>query len=114
MIGLPGDHENQLKLHAEHSNMCRFNPASSLDKKNYELVELNVLELCENALQIGEKSYPSIDRFCHTSANAVGNTESSEASSAPAPSSLEVSSSQYHDDEDLERKICDLRGATRR
>ena len=57
MIGLPRDRESQLKLHAEHSDMCRFNPASLSDKKNYELVEGNVLDLCENASQIGEKSH---------------------------------------------------------
>ena len=62
MIGLPGDHENQLKLHAEHSDMCKFNPSSPSDKKNYDLVEGNILELCENASQIGETSHSSIDR----------------------------------------------------
>ena len=114
LIGLPGDNENQLKLQAEHSNMCRFNPDSLLDQKNYKLVEINVLELCKDALQIGEKSHPSIDRFRHTSAHAVGNTESSEASSAAAPLNLEASLSQYHDDEELQRRMYDLRGATRR
>ena len=114
MIGLPGDHENQLKLHAEHSNMCRFNPVSSIDKKNYELVEGNLLDLCENALEIGEKSHSSIDRLRHISANAVGDAVSSDATSAAAPSNMEVCMSQKRDDEDLERKIYDLGGATRR
>ena len=114
MIGLPGDHENQLKLHAEHSDMCRFNPNSPSDKKNYDLVEGNILELCENASQIGEKSHSSIDRLRHASANAVGSTESAEASSVTAPFNLEVPLPQIHDDEDLERRIHDLRSATRR
>ena len=114
MIGLPGDHENQLKLHAEHSDMCRFNPASPCDKKNYDLVEGNVLELCENASQIGEESHSSINRLRPISANAVGGAVSSDASSAAAPSNLKVSVSQKHDDDDLERRIYELRGATRR
>ena len=114
MIGLPGDHENQLRLHAEHSDMCRFNPASPSDKKNYDLVEGNILELCENASQIGEMSHSSIDSLRHTSANAVGDTVSSDASSAAAPFHLQVSISQNHDDEELERRMYDLGGATRR
>lgn len=114
MIGLPGNHENQLKLHAEHSDMCRFNPTSPSDKKNYDLVEGNILELCENASQIGEKSHSSIHSSRHISADAVGDAESSDASSAAAPSNLEVSTSQSRDDEDLERRLYDLRGATRR
>lgn len=47
MIGLPGDHENQVKLEATHSDMCRFNPKVQIDAKNFKLVEGNVLELCE-------------------------------------------------------------------
>ena len=46
-MGLPGDHENQVKLEATHSDMCRFNPNVQIDAKNYKLVEGNVLELCE-------------------------------------------------------------------
>ena len=113
MIGLPGDHENQLKLHAEHSDMCRFSPTSPSDKKNYDLVEGNILELCENASQIGEKSHSSINSLRHILANAVGDAVSSDASSAAAPSNLEVPLSQRHDYEDLERRLHDLRGATR-
>ena len=47
MIGLPGDRENQVKLEATHSDMCRFNPNTQVDAKNFKLVEGNVLELCE-------------------------------------------------------------------
>ena len=47
MIGLPGDRENQVKLEATHSDMCRFNLNTQIDAKNFKLVEGNVLELCE-------------------------------------------------------------------
>ena len=55
VIGLPGDQENQVKLEATHSDMCRFNPNAQVDAKNFKLVEGNVLELCEvsNMLAFG-------------------------------------------------------------
>ncbi len=66
IIGLPGDCENQIKLQAKHSDMCRFNPADSLDNKNYKLVEGNFLGLCEKCLQLGKKSRSSVDQLPHT------------------------------------------------
>lgn len=53
MIGLPGNHENQVKLEATHSDMCRFNPNAHIDAKNFKLVEGNVLELCEASKMLG-------------------------------------------------------------
>ena len=90
IIGLPGDHENQIKLQAKHSDMCRFNPADTVDNKNYKFVEGNVLELCENCMQLGKKSRSSIDQLPHTSADTVDKTISSEMSSAAAASNMEV------------------------
>ena len=52
-MGLPGDHENQVKLEATHSDMCRFNPNAQIDAKNFKLVEGIVLELCELSERVG-------------------------------------------------------------
>lgn len=57
-LGLAGDHESQLKIEAKHGDMCRFNPKVTIDENNYEVVEGNVVELCEKAAkQLGEKSH---------------------------------------------------------
>ena len=56
MIGLPGDRENQVKLEATHSDMCRFNPNAQTDAKNFKLVEGNVLELCDVSKTLGVDS----------------------------------------------------------
>lgn len=61
IIGLPGHHENQIKLQAKHSDMCRFDPDSLLDNTNYSYVEGNVIELCEKSWQLGKKSGSSVD-----------------------------------------------------
>lgn len=94
IIGLPGDRENQIKLQAKHSDMCRFNPADTVDNKNYKFVEGNVLELCENCLQLGKKDRSPIDQLPHTSADTVDKTISSEISSAAAASNMVLSTSQ--------------------
>ena len=112
-IGLPGDRENQIKLEAKHSDMCRFNPADSVDRKNYELVEGNILDLCEKALQLGEKSRSSIGRLPRTSADTVDDTISSSASSAAGTSNIRGSASQDSEYEDLERRLYDLRGVVK-
>jgi hypothetical protein len=54
LMGLPGHRENQVKLDASHRDMCRFDPDAPQDKKNYFLVEGNVLELCIGAIVRGE------------------------------------------------------------
>ena len=53
VIGLPGARENQVKIEATHSDMCRFNPDVQIDVNNYKLVEGNVLELCEVSKLLG-------------------------------------------------------------
>jgi hypothetical protein len=46
VFGLDGRRENQVKLNAAHSDMCRFNPSVERDKDNYFLVEGNIADLC--------------------------------------------------------------------
>jgi hypothetical protein len=50
---LPGDHENIVKLDADHRDVCRFD-TSEHDQDNYELVRGNVKNIYKNALKIGE------------------------------------------------------------
>lgn len=58
-LGLGGDHESEIKIDAKHGDMCRFNPEVISDESNYELVEGNILELCEKAVRkLGKKSRP--------------------------------------------------------
>ena len=47
MLGLPGDIENQVKIDADHPDMCRFDLSEAKDRDNYRLVEANIEDLCE-------------------------------------------------------------------
>lgn len=46
MLGLQGDRESPIRLNADHSNICRFNPSVKVDKDNYFYVEGNIADLC--------------------------------------------------------------------
>ncbi|KAH9206067.1 hypothetical protein DL95DRAFT_397161 [Leptodontidium sp. 2 PMI_412] len=46
VLGLDGMRENQVKLDATHSDMCRFNRSVKKDVDNYALVEGNLRDLC--------------------------------------------------------------------
>ncbi|SPO06474.1 uncharacterized protein DNG_09164 [Cephalotrichum gorgonifer] len=48
-FGLPGDHENIVKLDADHRGVCKFGPSEE-DQDNFELVLGNVQDLYEGAL----------------------------------------------------------------
>ncbi|KAL4790496.1 hypothetical protein BDV19DRAFT_372146 [Aspergillus venezuelensis] len=50
VLGLPGQRETQLRINADHSNMCRFDMTVQLDKDNYRKVERNLQMLCADAL----------------------------------------------------------------
>ncbi|KAL4964039.1 uncharacterized protein BDV14DRAFT_209586 [Aspergillus stella-maris] len=50
VLGLPGQRETQLRINADHSNMCRFDLTVQLDKDNYRKVERNLQMLCADAL----------------------------------------------------------------
>ena len=56
VFGLPGERENQVKINADHSDVCRFDPALELNQDNYILVEANLRRLCESAIAQGELS----------------------------------------------------------
>ena len=60
-IGLTGTRESQLKIQAKHGDMCRFNPDVPMDRKNYELVEGNLLEMCEQASQLGKRDHTWVE-----------------------------------------------------
>jgi hypothetical protein len=52
-FGMPGDHENVVKLNADDSGVCKF--GSSLeDQDNFKLVRANIKDLYKNALKIGK------------------------------------------------------------
>ena len=51
VLGIPGDIENQVKIDADHSDMCRFDLSVAKDRDNYRLVQANIEDLCD--LDIG-------------------------------------------------------------
>ena len=50
---MPGDHENVVKLNADHSGVCKFGSTLE-DQDNFKLVRVNIKDLYKNALKIGE------------------------------------------------------------
>ena len=38
---------NQVKINANHSDMCRFDLSLTKDRDNYRLVQANIEELCD-------------------------------------------------------------------
>lgn len=52
---MPGDHENVVKLNADHSGVCKFGP-SQTDQDNFKLVRSNVKDLYKHALSVGRLS----------------------------------------------------------
>ena len=53
-FGLPGDKERILGIDADHSDICRFDPANQQDKDNLEKVMSSVEDLYNVALAKGE------------------------------------------------------------
>lgn len=60
---MPGDHENVVKLNADHSGVCKFGPSLE-DQDNFKLVRGNIKDLYKSALKKGTLS----DIPCHISA----------------------------------------------
>jgi hypothetical protein len=52
---MPGDHENVVKLNADHSGVCKFG-STLKDRDNFKLVRGNIKDLYKNALKISELS----------------------------------------------------------
>ena len=50
---MPGDHENVVKLNADHRGVCKFGPSLD-DQDNFKLVRSNIKDLYMNALKTGE------------------------------------------------------------
>lgn len=50
VLGLPGQRETQLRINADHRNMCRFDMSVQGDLDNYRKVERNLQMLCADAL----------------------------------------------------------------
>ncbi|CZR59520.1 uncharacterized protein PAC_09412 [Phialocephala subalpina] len=50
VMNLPGDRETQLRINADHRNMCRFDLSVPADLDNYRKVERNLQMLCVDAL----------------------------------------------------------------
>ena len=86
--------------------MCKFNPQVTTDEDNYEVVEGNMIELYERAVQqLGEKSHTVIKN-------------PSEASSLVSPTPVSIMPSEprdtlapslRQDDDDLTRRLQQLR-----
>ena len=51
VLGLSGDVENQIRLEADHSNVCCFDLNVKVHEDNYEVVAANILELYEASLK---------------------------------------------------------------
>jgi hypothetical protein len=57
---MPGDHENVVKLNADHSGVCKFGQ-SQIDQDNFKLVRGNIRDLYKRALKKCElNTIPSI------------------------------------------------------
>jgi hypothetical protein len=52
-LGMPGQRENVVKLHADHSTVCKFG-LSQDDRDNLKLVKSNVRGLYKEALKTGK------------------------------------------------------------
>jgi hypothetical protein len=52
---MPGDHENVVKLNADHSGVCKFG-LSQTDQDNFKLVRGNIRDLYRNVLKNRELS----------------------------------------------------------
>jgi len=50
---MPGDHENVVKLNADHRGVCKFGPSLD-DQDNFKLVRSNIKDLYTNALKTCE------------------------------------------------------------
>ena len=51
VLGLSGDVENQVRLEADHSNICCFDFSIEDDLDNYEVVAANIKELYKASLK---------------------------------------------------------------
>lgn len=49
-MNLPGNRETQLRINADHCNMCRFDRSVPVDLDNYRKLERNLQMLCVDAL----------------------------------------------------------------
>jgi hypothetical protein len=54
-FGMPGDHENVVKLNADHSGVCKFGSTLE-DQDNFKLVRSNIRDLYKEALRTSELS----------------------------------------------------------
>ena len=54
MLGLQGGRETILRMEADHSGVCRFDPTIEVDKDNLELLEVNLRKLCRAPMREGE------------------------------------------------------------
>jgi hypothetical protein len=54
ILGLQGGRETILRMDADHSNVCRFDPTKEVDEENFELLEVNLRRVCQTALKEGE------------------------------------------------------------
>jgi len=50
---MPGDHENVVKLNANHSGVCKFGSTLE-DQDNFKLVRSNIRDLYREALRTSE------------------------------------------------------------
>jgi len=71
---MPGDHENVVKLDADHSGVCKFG-LSLEDQDNFKLVRSNIKDLYKNALMTCESSVVPSDISMKGGSKAVDDKE---------------------------------------
>ena len=83
--------------------MCRFNPHVARDEGNYDIVEGNIVELCEEAVRLlGEKTHPAIGLSPETISKLIATMPSVPQEALPG---LSLSSSHRQDHENLVRWV---------
>ena len=87
---MPGDHENIVKLDADHGDVCRFD-RSQHDEDNLELVQGNIRDIYDNALKLGEltRAVPA-DGEATRSVETSVESQSESNVSVPRDASLET------------------------
>ncbi len=57
VLKLAGNRETQMRIDADHSNMCRFDLESQRDQDNYRKVQRRLQMMCADAL-VGSLQHP--------------------------------------------------------
>ena len=110
-MGLTGDYESQLKIEAKHEDMCRYNPNVTKDESNYDVVEGNTVELCEEAARhLGERIHPVNVNLTEDKSESIANMPFAPREALCNPL-LTLSRHQEEDDITVEERFQRLQGS---